>query len=194
VVAEPGMGKSITTTQVAWHTKLADPTSWVVRINWNDHTGKLEDINASKFNLDTVVEFPCSTAFPKSEYTDINRNLLKQALQNSGNVTVLMDGFDNIRPIHADKAAVILSKLMKTKVRRVWVTVRPVQRERLEKEPSVAAFSMKKTFTLVSSEYAPGTLDTQINPDKEACVAFINQVLKLINHSINDRKFIVSPL
>jgi hypothetical protein len=38
VVAEPGMGKSSTTTQVAWNTKLGDPTSWVVRINWNDHT------------------------------------------------------------------------------------------------------------------------------------------------------------
>jgi len=38
VVAEPGMGKSSTTRRVAWHRKLADPTSWVVRINWNDHT------------------------------------------------------------------------------------------------------------------------------------------------------------
>jgi hypothetical protein len=55
-----------------------------------------------------------------------------------------MDGFDEISPIHADKATVILSELMKTKVRRVWVTSRPVQRERLEKELSVAAFSVKK--------------------------------------------------
>jgi len=45
VVAEPGMGKSSTTTQVAWHTKIADRTSWVVRINWNDHTRKLQEIN-----------------------------------------------------------------------------------------------------------------------------------------------------
>ena len=38
VVHEPGMGKSSTTTEEVWHTKLASPTSWVVRINWNDHT------------------------------------------------------------------------------------------------------------------------------------------------------------
>ena len=44
VDAKPGMGKSSTTTHVTWHTKLADPTSWVVRINWNDHTGKLQEI------------------------------------------------------------------------------------------------------------------------------------------------------
>jgi len=35
VVAEPGMGKSSTTPQVAWNTKLANRTSWVVRKNWN---------------------------------------------------------------------------------------------------------------------------------------------------------------
>jgi hypothetical protein len=33
VVAEPGMGKSSSTTQVAWLRKLTDPASWVVRIN-----------------------------------------------------------------------------------------------------------------------------------------------------------------
>ena len=68
VVAEPGMGNSRTTTQVAWNTKLADPKSWVVRINLNDHTWKLQEIHAAKFNLDTLVQFLCSTAFPKSEY------------------------------------------------------------------------------------------------------------------------------
>jgi len=143
VVAEPGMGKSSTTTQVAWHTKLADPTSWVVRINWNDHIRKLQKINAETFNFGPLVEFLCSAAFPESKYTHINRILLKHALKKSGNVTVLMDGFDEISPTHADKAAVILSELMKTEVERIWVTSRPVQRERLEKELSVTAFNMK---------------------------------------------------
>ena len=144
VVAEPGMGKSSTTTKVAWNTKLADPTSWVLRINWNEHTRKLQEIDAATFNFDSLFEFLCSVAFPESKYTDINRHLLKQALQNSGNVTVLMDGFDEISPIHANKATVILSKLMKTKVERVWVTSRPVEKERLERELSVIAWSMKK--------------------------------------------------
>jgi hypothetical protein len=62
-----------------------------------------------------------------------------------------MDGFQEISPIHADKAAVILSELMKTKVERVWVTSRPVQRERLEKELSVTAFNMKSLVTSYNS-------------------------------------------
>jgi len=65
VVAEPLMGKSSTTTQVEWNIKLADPTSWAVRINCNDHTGKLQVINVATFNFDSFVELLCSTAFHK---------------------------------------------------------------------------------------------------------------------------------
>jgi hypothetical protein len=115
-----------------------------VHINWNEHTRKLQEINAATFNFNSLVEFLLSAAFPESKYKDLNRILLKQALQNSGHRTVLMDGFDEISPTHADKAIAILSELLKTKARRVWVTSRPVQRERLEKKLSVAAFSMKK--------------------------------------------------
>jgi len=152
VVAEPGMGKSSTTTQVAWHTKERDPASWVVHINWNDHTRKLQEINAERFNFNSLVEFLCSAAFPESKYTDIKRILLKQALKKRGNITVLMDGFDKISPICADKAVVILSQLMKTKVGRVWVTSRPVEKERLEKALSVTAFNMKRLSPKTSQD------------------------------------------
>jgi hypothetical protein len=148
LVAEPGMGKSSTTTQVAWHTKESDPTSWVVRINWNDHTRKSHDINAKTLNIDSLFGFLCSAAFPESKYTEINRKLLKQALQNSGNVTVLMDGFDEISPIHADK---VLTELMETNLGRVWVTSRPEAKERFERKLSVIAWSMKK-LSLESQE------------------------------------------
>jgi hypothetical protein len=188
------MGKSSTTTQVAWHTKERDPTSWVVHINWNDHTRKLQEINAGTFNFNSLVEFLCCAAFPDSEYTVIYRSLLKQALKKIGNVTVLMDGFDEISPIHADKAAVILSELMKTKVRRVWVTSLPVQRERLENELSVNAFSMKELSQQLQVKMLLELWMPKKNRDKETCVAFVNQVLTLVNQSVNDSNFTSSPL
>ena len=79
----------------------------------------------------SLVQFFCSAVLPVSEYTVINRSLLRGSLQDSGNVTVLMEGFDEISQTHADKAAVILLELMKTEVERVWVTSRPVQKESL---------------------------------------------------------------
>jgi hypothetical protein len=71
------MGKSSTTTQVAWHTKLADLTSWDVRINWNDPCRKLQKIIAEIFTFISLVEFLCSAAFSESKYTHINSSLLK---------------------------------------------------------------------------------------------------------------------
>jgi hypothetical protein len=71
-----------------------------------------------------------------------------------------MDGFDEICQIHANKAAVILSELMKTKVGRICFTSRPVHREMLEKELSVTAFYMK-ILSPVTSQYVPETLYVQ---------------------------------
>jgi len=197
VVDEPGMGKSCTTTQVAWHTKLADRTSWVVRINWNDHTSKLQEINTETFSFDSLVEFLCSAAFNESKYTDIISSLLKHALQNSGNVTVLMDGFDEISPIHADKAAAILFELMKTKVEKVWVTSRPVQKERLEKELSVTACGMRK-LSLLSQEDMLIVL-WQSKADGEELrncrlLAFIHDLLKELNDLFYEDNFTGCPL
>jgi hypothetical protein len=165
VVAEPGMGKSSTTTQVAWNTKLADPTSWVVRINWNDHTRELQDVNPK--NIDSLVEFLCSVSFPKSKYTEIEKILLKEALQNRGNVTVLMDGFDEVCPTHADKAAAILSELQEKKVQKLWVTSRPVQKETLEEKLHVIAFSMKKLSYESQEKMFKSMCNGKVKVDKE---------------------------
>jgi len=185
VVAEPGMGKSSTTTQVAWYTKLADPTSWVVHITWNDHSRKLQEINAATFNFDSLVAFLCSAALPKTKYTTINSSLLKQALQNSGNVTVLMDGFDEISSTHEDKAAVIISELMKTTVRRVWVTSRPVQKETLERKLSVNAFSIKRP-SRASQKQMLCSLWKYKADEKE--YEFYN-FLQRVNRSLHDANF-----
>ena len=206
VVAEPGMEKSSTTTQVAWNTKLADPTSWVLGINWNDHTMKLHEINTATFNFDSLVEFLCSAAFLESKYTDINRNLLKQALQNSGNVTVLMDGFDEISPTHSDKVAVIFSELMKTKVPRVWVTSRPVEKKRLENKLSVLSFSMKGLSPQSQLEmlwylwgYEEGKEeakegDEEEGEEEEKIKEKLYNFLCHINRSVHDNNFAGCPL
>ena len=196
VVAEPGMGKSSTTKHVAWNTKLADRTWWVVRINWNDHTRKLKEINASTFNLDSLVEFLCSAAFPESKYTDTERILLKQALQNSGNVTVLLDGFDEISPIYADKAAVFLSELIKTKVERVWVTSRPVEKEILQKKLSVIALSIKKlSYESQKSIFLkPWLPRVNTYKDRENLDRFIDRFLLLSYDLYQDRNFTGTPL
>jgi hypothetical protein len=190
VVAEPGMGKSSTTTNVAWNTKLADPTSWVIRINWNDHTGKLEKINAETFNFDSLIEFLCRAAFPESKDTYIESSLLKHAIQNGGNVTVLTDGFDEICPNHAEKAVVILSELMKTKVGRIWVTSRPLEKDRLEKILSVFSFNMKK----LSHESQEDMLRNLLKLETGEETVNLDRYLLGLNKSVYDENFTGCPL
>jgi hypothetical protein len=188
------MGKSCTTTQVAWNTKLADPTSWVVRINWKDHIKELQKMSSATFNFDSLVEFLCSAAFPESKYSDIERSMLKQALEDSGNVTVLMDGFDEISPIHVHKAAVILCELMETNVERVWVTSRPMEKERLEMKLCVIAWNIKKLSRKSQEELLLSHWISKACGEKEKLVVFINEILNMLNVSVKDRSFPVSPL
>jgi hypothetical protein len=194
VVAEPGMGKSSTTTQMAWHTKSAHSTSWVVCINWDVQCRRLQEINAETFNFNSLVEFLCSAAFSKSLFANIENFLLKQALWKSGNVTVLMDGFDKISPIHVHKAIVILSELMKTKVRRVWVTSCPVEKERLEKVLSVNAFSMKNlSYQSQVRMFQKLSMSKEIR-NKDKWASSIKQLIMRVNHKVNDSSFTDSPL
>jgi hypothetical protein len=166
-----------------------------VRVNWNDHTAKLQEIIPSKFNFSSLVEFLCSIAFPESKYRDINRRLLKQALKKSGNVAVLMDGFDEISPTHADKATVILSELMKTKVERAWVTSRPVEKERLEKELSVIAFGIKKLSSESQKQLLKGIWKERAKGDKEACLdEYVKHLLRHTNISVDQGNFTGCPL
>jgi ankyrin repeat protein len=194
VVADPGMGKSSTTTQVAWHTKLADPTSWVVRVNWNEHSRKLEKLSTEGFNVDRLVDFFSCVVFPESKYCKVNEILLKQAVQNSGNVTVLTDGYDEISPTYAEKAAVILSTLMETKVGRVWVTSRPVVREKLEKELSVTAFTMKPLSRPCQEKMLLNCWMSKSSAKKDDLHAYIKRLLSHANESVHDSNFTGFPL
>jgi hypothetical protein len=166
-----------------------------VPINWNDHTEKLQEINAETFNIDSLVEFLCSAAFPESKYRDINESLLKQALENGRNVLVLMDGFDEISPTHAIKADAILSTLKESKEVKVWVTSRPVQKERLERNLSVIAWSMKKLSRKSQEEMFWDNWKERTNMKKEE---FLDKYVKLIllqaNKSFNQRNFTGCPI
>jgi hypothetical protein len=155
---------------------------------------KLQDITAATFSFESLVEFLCSAAFPESKYTDINISLLKQALQSSGNVTVLMDGFDEISPTHADKAAVILSELMKTKVGRVWVTSRPVEKERLEKELSVIAYGIKSLSHKSQQEMLCKLWKCEGGGKDFKLLDFTDKLLWHLNQSFEDVNFTGSPL
>ena len=102
-----------------------------------------------------------------------------------------MDGFDEISPIHADKAAAVLSELMKTEAGRVWVTSRPVEKERLEMKLSVFAFSMKRLSRMSQEEMLLKQWISKAGGKESDLVTFI---CRLLNQSAFDENFTGSPL
>ena len=106
-----------------------------------------------------------------------------------------MDGFDEISPTHVDKAVAILSELMKTKVERVWVTSRPVEKERLERKLSVMAFSMKKLSYESQRQIFLNLWLPKVNMYKygQILVRFIEKSLLLAYDLYQDRNFTGTP-
>jgi hypothetical protein len=85
---------------------------------------------------------------------------------------------------------------MKTKVGRVWVTSRPVQRKILEKELSVIAFDMKKLShishkAIFLNLWLP---KSKGGKDKDYIVRFIDRSLLLAYDLYQDRNFTGTPL
>jgi hypothetical protein len=101
-----------------------------------------------------------------------------------------MDGFDEISPTHAVKAAAILSELIRTEVWRVWVTSRPVEKERLEMVLSVISFNMKKLSPKSQEEMLRNLLMLKAGDEK----LNLDRYLWSVNKSVHDEKFTGCPL
>jgi hypothetical protein len=106
-----------------------------------------------------------------------------------------MDGFEEISPLHADKAAVILSELMKTKVGKVWVTSRPVQKETLERKLSVIAFSMKSLSQKSQEEIFWDIWKEKVYMEKEEFLnKYVKPIISQANGSVYQEHFTSCPL
>ncbi|PSN47903.1 hypothetical protein C0J52_03375 [Blattella germanica] len=148
IVADAGMGKSTLLTHLSVGTKNINPETWVIKINLNDHTSQLQEVDPERCGTEQVFEFLCKTAKVK---TYLERKLLEHCFYHTGNIVILLDGFDEISPTHAHKAGAILQCLCKTKVKKIWVTSRPIMKNFLEKLLSVFAFNLQP-FTAEEQE------------------------------------------
>ncbi len=98
------MGKSTVLTKLAEKTKKSDPSLWVVRINLNDHTKNLSEVNFNN-NKDQTINFLLDIVDLK---TPLEKELFKRRVGNQGKIALLFDGFDEISPMYKDKVIELL--------------------------------------------------------------------------------------
>ncbi|PSN32604.1 hypothetical protein C0J52_26221 [Blattella germanica] len=132
ILGEPGMGKSEEIKSLASQLKCLDKSTWVVTVVLNDCTEYL-----SKDQID-VRELLLKAA----NISKFGTELFDYQLETGGNIIVLFDGLDEINPKYTEKVNSMIEQLMTTKVRKIWLTSRPVMWGVLEKQFRVLPFRL----------------------------------------------------
>nr|CAD7592294.1 unnamed protein product [Timema genevievae] len=117
---------------------------------------------------------------------DLVKMLLKYSYLYTGKLVILLDGFDEVCPNYTNKVSKLLELFMASRIRRLWITSRPVMQTKLEEKLCSLPFTLK-----------PFTEEDQINTlkmfwkrcitDGERTDTFINNLLHLTSQYLNDK-------
>ncbi|XP_069677374.1 uncharacterized protein [Periplaneta americana] len=177
LVSEPGMGKSTELVMLAQELKKEDPACWVVHVILNDHTDLLNEKDVSAVAL-LLKAGKFNTAFETS--------LFQYQLQHGGNITILIDGVDEVSPKYTDKILEIMRQFCEKTYKKLWITTRPVMRKVLEREFSSLPFELN-LFTPFDQHNFLLKLWKSICKDPHDINMFINGLLELTEKSLNDK-------
>lgn len=194
VAAEPGMGK--TTALTRFGTQKADDSKWLIRINLVEYKDKLEQ-EVGFSNIDNIVAF-LHVDDSNTLSSALTRKLLKSRLNNSGNIILLLDGFDEITSVGQKNVLNLLKALQKTKVEKVLISTRLHLRNELENSLSTVAYTFKPFFSEDQKQFLKKFWQKDLNANvTQACLDnYIQELLEFISDSIGDkeRKFMGIPL
>ncbi|PSN40934.1 hypothetical protein C0J52_16263 [Blattella germanica] len=129
ILGEPGMGKSEELKCLASQLKLLDESTWVVRVVLNDCA---EDLSKEQFDVRELL-------LKAANISEFGKELFDYQLETGGNIIVLLDGLDEINPNYTEKVNSMIECLTK-KVRKIWLTSRPIMWGVLEEQFRVLPF------------------------------------------------------
>ncbi|PSN38938.1 hypothetical protein C0J52_08944 [Blattella germanica] len=182
IVAEPGMGKTTEVSHLAYEIKKSDPTTWVVVVNLNDHTEYFSQTEPNGVDL-LLKAGKFSSLFQKK--------LFRHQVESCGKVVILLDGFDEISPEYSEKVLSILKDLLSKCISHIWVTSRPVMRNRLEQELGTLSFSFSP-FTEEDQKTFLHKLWKISDTNEFDLNIFITELLQLAQISL--KEFTANPL
>lgn len=191
ISAIAGMGKSTMFTQLSHKFKENNHNMWVIKIELNAASTKLNEIMENKKDIDmeVILDFIYNSAKLESE---LEKKMFKfHLLQNR--IVLIIDGFDEICPRYKDLVLKIIRKLVrKTSIRRIWISTRPYD--------SIID-DMKISFNMKHYEIEPFTLDDQkkylksfwqdsLKTDiNENCFnVFIENLFEILSSNIKDNR------
>ena len=133
LVAEPGMGKSTFLSYMAHKIKEREPSVWVLRINLIEHTNELEGTEFEQECINECKEFLWSAApSPDPNSLKVTKKIFLQALEQTGKLVIILDGFDEISLEYSHKVERIIRVIRDETASKVWISSRFPNRQGLE--------------------------------------------------------------
>ncbi|PSN31502.1 hypothetical protein C0J52_24502 [Blattella germanica] len=143
ITAEPGMGKSTLLTHLSKAAKSFYPGTWIVRVNINDFTKLLNSFKQNGLQEnDTLTLLENAAYINRSESCTFEKELFHYSFNVTGNMVVLMDGIDEVMPHYSEEIFQILKNILKSKIKKLWMTSRPFMKHQLEQMFEVQSYSL----------------------------------------------------
>jgi ankyrin repeat protein len=133
-----GMGKSTLLTSLAEKIKEELPFIWVIRLDLNNYSSEFKKkIDEYTLNSETKIAaiflFDLMKSQPETKFkNDFEEKLLGAALEDTGNIVLMFDGFDEISPNYKDIAIRLITCLRESKVDKIFLSTRPNMNEELQ--------------------------------------------------------------
>ena len=185
IVAEPGMGKSTEMSNIAHMIKKNDPSTWVITLDLIQHINLLSQ-------GDDVLQLLQKVA---GLHTQFQRCLLQHHLDNTGNVVVILENYDEIIPNYLENGFNLFDKLSSYKIRKIFVTSRQFDSMKLQQQLSTLPFTFH-TFTRDDNETFLSKYWAQLDIHDYKLSDFISSLLEKVQESLIDKlkEFIGIPL
>ncbi|MBD0391664.1 NACHT domain-containing protein, partial [Wolbachia endosymbiont of Pentalonia nigronervosa] len=181
IAAEAGMGKSTILTTYS----MSKDSLWPIRINLKDYQTGIDNANFN--DLSGIVEFLSNIIDPASSKTSLIKNLLQYCLTQQGQVTLLLDGYDEIKDRSQEKVVQLL-RILRTTKGKVLITTRSYERSKLEDALGIFAYSLNPFDKTEQKEFLKKFWIKKLNVKElnqnEGVVSFTGQLLNYF-HGLN---------
>jgi ankyrin repeat protein len=197
IISDPaGMGKSTLLNSLANQIKEKLPHIWVIRLDLSNYSKEFEKKIKAKLDSNTDVDFlkELMQSLPETNFkSNFENKLLTAALEETGRVVLMFDGFDEISPNYKDIVMRLIIELKKSKVDKIFLTTRPNMREELEQTLDTLSYHLKPLSNDEQFQYLWNIWSTTLNigNDKDLqkrLEIYIKALLETMSYSISDQE------
>jgi ankyrin repeat protein len=189
LVAEPGMGKSTFLYYMAHEIKKWKPSVWVLRINLNEHTKELDVTDFKKECIEKCKKFLWSAAHsPKQDALKVTKEIFLQALEQTGKIVIILDGFDEISPEYNPKVEMLIKTIRDETSSKIWISSRFSYWQELEDILGKFAFTLQPFTPENQIQFLEKYWSEVVEiPKQENLKNFAKKLLSLCSQNFSDK-------